>query len=237
MTDMDGSTSSFLCDPPLYSGLQSSGAGGILYMEDFDQDIRPPEDLGEASSEEVLALTLADIEAAIERGRQEGMKTALEDGMLVQAQLQAAALLNIADALISARALLEVVAQQHASDAARALLAILQAAVPAIMAQHAWTEIDAVLSVLLQGLTHEPELRVRAHPGMADRVREALIARLPPNVAVVSVSTDPTLEPSDIQLSWENGRAKRDSAAIWQAITTALAPLGLPALEEICCGH
>jgi flagellar biosynthesis/type III secretory pathway protein FliH len=104
------------------------------------------------------------------------------------------------------------------------------------MARHAQTELDAVLAALLPGLRSEPELRVRAHPDCADHVRESLIGMLDGESGVLSVSADPALAPGDVQINWTDGGTRRDCTEIYAEIRDALVPLGLPALEEICCG-
>jgi len=212
---------------------------GILYVEDFDAPPAPraPEQSPEpppAPPEPVF--TKADVLAAHAAGRQEGVQAALDDAKLLQAQLQAAATQALADSVSAGRAALERIAAQQAEGAARAVLAILQAAVPETMARHAQTELDAVIAALVPGLRCEPELRVRVHPDLADHVREQLVGLLDGEGGVLSVAADPSLSPGDIQINWADGGARRDGTEIYADIRDALAPLGLPALEEICCG-
>jgi hypothetical protein len=114
---------------------------------------------------------------------------------------------------------------------------MLLAALPATMARHGACELEAVLRAILPGLRCAPELRARAHPSMADHVRDTLMAQLPPEMNQVSVAADTTLAPGDVLVAWTDGRAIRDGAAIWTTIRTALAPLDLPPIEEICRGR
>jgi flagellar assembly protein FliH len=240
---MDGS--GFLFDLPVSSSIgEVFGLGdgeGILYVEDFDAPPSPrasetvPVPVPVPEPQEPV-FSKGDVMAAHAAGRQEGLQAALADAQLLQAQVQAAATQALADALAAGRGALERVAVQQAQTASRAVLSILRAAVPETMARHAQTELDAVLAALLPGLRSEPELRVRAHPGGTDHVRDSLIAMLAGEGGVLSVSADPALAPGDVQINWADGGARRDCTEIYAGIRDALAPLGLPALEEICCG-
>jgi flagellar assembly protein FliH len=238
---MDGS--SFLFDLPVSSSIgEVFGLGdgeGILYVEDFDAPPAPRAvESAPAPAPEPLepVFSKADVVAAHAAGRQEGMEAALADARLLQAQMQAAATQALADALAAGRGALERVVALQAENAARTVLAILKAAVPETMARHALTELDAVFTALLPGLRSEPELRVRAHPDCADHVRESLIGMLEGEGGVISVSADAALAPGDVQINWADGGARRDCTEIYADIRDALSPLGLPALEEICCG-
>ncbi len=212
---------------------------GILYVEDFDAppapEADPAPDLPEDPPEPVFSA--ADVAAAHAAGRRAGQKAALTDAMLMHIQLQTAALQALSDALAASRVELECVAARHAEQAARTALSLLHAAIPATMAAHGKTEITAMLEALLPGLRCEPALRVRTHPSLADFVRESLIARLGPDGGVLAVVPTETMARGDIAISWENGKAWRDCAAIHADITAALAPLELPPLEELRGGQ
>ena len=230
---MDGSNAAFLLHPPLMT--PAGGAPpprGILYVEDFDAD---PAGLPAADDVPPAAATLSgdELEAAQELGRQRGLEAALADARLIQAQLQVAATQALADRLATAQALLAQIVERHAADISQTILAILQAAVPATMRLHARDELHAVAAALAPGLAHEPELRVRAHPDLADFVRETVMSLLPASRLAVSVCADPSLGAGDVLLAWQDGHARRDCARIWRDITAALAPLNLPNLEEI----
>jgi flagellar assembly protein FliH len=237
---MDGSTYPFAEDLAAGDDLafvddMPPRASGILYVEDFDA---PPVD--EPAIAEPAPppdpFTEADIDRARAAGYAEGLRDALADASLLQAQLQQAATQALADALAASRATLDRVASDHAGAAAKLLLALAQAAVPTLMARHAAAEADAMIAALLPGLRCEAELRVRAHPDLADHVRERLMALWPGDGGVLSVAADPALSPGDVQVSWQDGHAARDCAQLWHAVAQILAPLGLPSLQEICRG-
>jgi hypothetical protein len=242
---MDGSAATYLRDLP--GALQFDevfGLGrsdGILYVEDFDTPPAKPKQQAEVPPVPVPVVepvySRADLEAAREAGRQAGLQEALDDAHLVQAQLQAAATQALADSMAASRAAMERVVKRQAEGAAGTVLAILLAAVPHAMAKHAEGELQAVIASLLPGLRSEPELRVRAHPDLADYVRETLSAFLAADGGVLAVSADPLLAPGDLQIFWQDGCARRDCSAIYAEIVSALAPLRLPALEEIFDGE
>ena len=236
---MDGSGTAFLHDTPSLSSLTAGISGGILYVEDFDLELAPPsQDDADPVTQEPASpvITADDLEAARSAGHAEGVQAALTDAGLLQAQLQSACLQGLADALGNARSTLERVVRGQAEDSARIMLALLQAALPATMARHAECEINAVLLALLPGLACEPELRVRAAPTVADAIRETLIGLLPKDGGVLSVAADATLAEGDVRVAWLHGHARRDTAAIWTQIRAALAPLGLPTIEDVCDG-
>jgi flagellar assembly protein FliH len=236
---MDGSNAAFLLDPIGSSSVASrAGAGapsGILYVEDFDAESGLQQD-AEPAVPPAPSYTQAELDAAVEAGRQRGGQEALSESALLQSQLQTAALTSLTDALAAARASLEAVACRHAEETARTILAILQGAIPATQRAHAAIELRAILGALTPGLLCEPQLRVRAHPNHADMIREHLIAVLPAETCSLTVTADSTLEEGDITLAWQDGQAKRDCAALRACIAAALAPLRLPSLEEICHG-
>jgi flagellar biosynthesis/type III secretory pathway protein FliH len=237
---MDGSTSSYIQDNPPASRIGDmfglAGSDGILYIEDFDAPPKIPAD-AEITEAKPPVFTAEDIAAAHNVGRLEGMQAALSEAHLLQVQLQAAATQTLADAMATTRAAVERLVAQRADHAARTLLAILQAAIPYLMESHAKNEVQGVIAALLPGLRSEAEMRVRTHPYLADFVRETLVDLLTDNSLVLSVSADESLMPGDIQLSWGEGSAQRDCRCIYDDIVKALAPLRLPALEEICDGQ
>ena len=232
---MDGSA--FLLNRTDFSSFPETGSG-ILYVEDFDLD--PVADRAETSHKPAETaspdpvFTLADLDTAREEGRLAGLSAALDDANLLAAQIQAAATQSLTDALGAAQAALTKIARQTAEDGVRVIVAVLQAALPALMEQHAAGETEAVLRALLAGIAFEPELRVRVHPNAAESVRELLACQLPHGTAILSVTAEGALAPGDIQLAWRDGGAARDTGQIWDAIRGALAPLNLPTIEEVC---
>lgn len=232
---MDGSTSAFLYDAPFLSSPADDYLGGILYVEDFDSDLRTSERPVETLAPEMPApLTQADLDAARAEGRMEGIESALADAAYSRTQLEAAALQSLAESFAGARISLERVATHHAAQSARVILAMMVAAVPATMARHGAIEINSMVECLLPGLLCEPELRVRTHPSLADLVREHLTENLSNGGMVLSVMADPRMGAGDVELCWQQGHARRDCQSVWDAIKTSLSFLSLPpTIEEV----
>ena len=213
-------------------------AAGILYVEDFDA--QPPEEvvLQPAQVDIQPPLQAAqDVEKARQEGRAEGLEAALVDARLLQGQLHTAALQSLVDGMTNARTTFERVVRSHATDTARTIISLLQAALPAMMARHCKVEVDAVLQAILPGLASEPELRLRSHPDLACVVRESVSSQLQHSDLVLSVIADASLAPGDVQVAWRDGSARRDCKALWSDIRAALGPLDLPTFEEINHGH
>ena len=234
---MDGSNAAFLFDEPLLSQRSSSVRNGILYIEDFDDLLTPVlAGAAEGPAPPVPMITEADLRAAHAMGREAGLQAALAEEHLLQSQLRVAALQSVADELSKAEAGLVALARGQAEQTARLLIGILHAALPATMRVHGLSEIEEVVRALLPGLRCEPELRVRAHPAMADLIRESLVARLPDEGCVLSVHADAALGAGDVRVAWKDGHAVRDCGAIWAEICVALAPLDLLLLKDIDFG-
>ncbi len=234
---MDGSAASFLLESPFLSDVPGGKAGGILYIDDFDILVAPDRslDVTPACTDAATPLiTTSDLKAAREDGYTEGMQAALTDAQLVQSQLLTAALQGVTDALRAERAMLEKTARSQAASCVRVILAVLQSAVPFMMAEHAECEADAMVRALVPELAHEPELKVRAHPVLAEPLRETLAECLSDHPIVLSVAADERLAAGDVHVSWQDGQARRDCKSIWNQIRAALVRLNLPSLEEVC---
>jgi flagellar assembly protein FliH len=194
---------------------------GVLFVEDFDEVARiedePPEIIAPHYSAE-------DLEAAREEGRAAGAEEARSDCEVIQSALCAAALAAIGDGLASARDQVKRVAESRAEEIAAAILALLGAALPAAASRLAPQEITALLDMLLPPLCQMPEVRVRVHPDLLERISA--------HVAIydgVTAIADAALAPPDVAVTWQDGHARRDWAELWAQLTTALAPFELAA--------
>ena len=88
-----------------------------------------------------------------------------------------------------------------------------------------------MLAQVLPGLSREPELLVLVRPEMRDGLA-ALVARLGREGAGhVSVQGDETLDDGEVRVRWSAGEARRQPAAIWQAVVQMLQP-ALGALDS-----
>jgi flagellar assembly protein FliH len=252
---MDGSTYSFLsdaedltastviptlaptaADPTTIEPSPAPAAPGILYAEDFDsppvsREPEPPPPPPEP------VFSAADLEAARASGHQEGFSAAKTDAEALRADLHVAALQSLADAMASTRKEAAEIAEQRAKSLSGAVMAVLSAALPKVTEAHAKEELTAVLEALLPGLQAEPVLRVRVHPDLEGCVRAVwkTLSQDEP-AGELQLTADPEMVPGDIRLSWADGRAVRNTAEVWEGIRQALAPLGMPALQELVHG-
>ncbi len=233
---MDGSNAAFLFESPLFSTQESRPVGGILYIEDFDD--KPAASHTEPVPASVVpSYSAEDLAQAREAGRQEGLAAAFAEAQLVQSQLQSAATQSLADGIAATRSVVAELVQGAAEQVSLTLLAILRAALPAVMGRHNEAELRAMISALAPGIAAEPELRVRAHPDLAEFIRETLISVLETTSCVLSVCADSSLQPGDVLVAWQDGQMRRNCRETWSAITEALAPLGLQTFEEIYDGR
>jgi flagellar biosynthesis/type III secretory pathway protein FliH len=227
---MDGLASAFLRDAPADFG---RGGPGILYVEDFDAP--PPRDR-RAPDIITPSFTHAELEAAREEGFKAGLATAQGEHHAVQTELRTAALTAIGEALAAARGEAAAVAQHMAGELVSTVLALVEAALPAAASRLAGAEIAALLACVLPPLKREPALTVRVHPDVHDETEDAIARIWPDHLTRVAVIPDGTLAASDVVVTWSDGEARRETAALWEAIRAALTPCALPALDTILEG-
>lgn len=202
------------------------GSAILLFDEDFDQ--QPP-----PSEPEVIepVFTAADLIAARQEAAQESRERTLEE---VEGSVRAAtsrALAAIAEQLAAARAEVASIAEQSAEAIARLLLDCFATAFPVLSARHGPAELAAIALQILPAVHYEPAIAVRIHPCVVPKLTEA-IASLDADVAA-RVRLIPTegLSPADVRITWANGSAVRDTAALWRQIEDILAAAGLWSVE------
>lgn len=195
---------------------------GVLFVEDFDEAPHRVDDRPEIIAPPVYCAE--DVEDAREEGRLAGGEEARADQEAIQTALCNAALAAIGDGLAIGRADAALVAERRAEDIGGAMLALLGAALPAAAARLAPQEVAALLAALLPPLAHTPNVRVRVHPSVFGGISGQLAT-----FAGVTAQEDGTLAPSDVTLTWQDGEARRDWAAIWAQLSVALTPFQIPA--------
>ena len=212
------------------------GGQEILYAEDFDSPLEEPP--APPSAAPPALFSAADVEAARAAGREAGFAAAAEDQANLRAGLETTALQSLAAAVAATRHDAASIADTRAEALAGAMLAVLNAAVPALTAAHADVEVGAILTALLPGLRIEPVVRVRIHPDLENCLRAAW-ARMSQDepAGELQLTADPSMPRGDVRLSWADGRATRDTAGIWDAIRSALAPFDMPSLQELVHGQ
>jgi flagellar biosynthesis/type III secretory pathway protein FliH len=202
-----------------------------LFVEDFDEPaIGEPEvispDADPAEPPEPM-FTEQELEAARHSGHAEGLAAGRIQAEQAREAATLACLDGIAAGLRASRQDAVAAAEAAIEDAARLMLTMLAAALPAFCARHGEAEVRAVVATLLPRLTQEPAVTIRVSPLHAEALR-ADLARLDAEEFghVRLVPTD-AIAPGDVRLTWAYGDATRNAAALARDIADALAPLGL----------
>jgi hypothetical protein len=83
----------------------------------------------------------------------------------------------------------------------------------------------SLVRLIVPALTQESCITVRAHQRTAEAVAEE-VARLDPELSthVQTVASD-AMAPGDVRVTWRNGAATRDAAALWEQVVRVLAPI------------
>jgi flagellar assembly protein FliH len=203
----------------------------ILFAEDFDAppgvtvlddvpDEAEPAPPPPAITEEDVATARAD---AYAEGHRNGLAQAAADRAEVTRQMLGV----IADRLSGARSEASRVAEDSAETVSRLLLGTLATLLPALCVRHGAAEVTAMVRAVLPALASEPRVTLRISPLVLSAVEQEL-SQLDPDLheRVSLVPTD-TVAPGDVRISWQDGSAVRDAAALWRAVAEALAPLDL----------
>lgn len=199
------------------------GWASALFEEDFDA---PAPSDPEVIAPPAAPLTQADIAAAREDGITEGRTAACTEAAVAAKTLAAAADAFVRE-LGSLRDAMHAAAEENATAIARLLLDTLATLFPMLCARHGEKEVRAVVAALLPGLAHEPEVIIRAAPGLADVLTDDVARACSDNASRVRVLSDIAVPPGDVRLRWNGGTATRDAAALWEAVAEVLAPSGL----------
>ncbi len=206
----------------------------MLFIEDFDAVEMPasaapggdegnePEIIVPAfGAEDVEAARLGGYEAGVAAGRAmvQGAREAALDGLL--AAIRAA----LADAAAGAK----LRADDIGRELARMLAGSLASVLPDLVRRHGAAEISRLVRELLPPMALEPEIVV--HVAAGDR--EALAAdldRLDAHLASrVRLVTEAGMTAGDVMITWKNGRASRDSAALVRQLAELWQRFGLDA--------
>jgi flagellar assembly protein FliH len=207
-------------------GFAHFSRGSLLFAEDFD--LPEVEAVTEIIEPEVIEPTFSldeltkARETAWHDGHSAGLQQAAADSVAAVHETVAA----IAAQLIEEREDAALRAEMSAQAIASVLLDSFAATFPALCAEYGDAEVRSVVRVMLPALMQEPAIKIRAHPRTAEAVAEE-VARLDPDlVARVQTLAVESMAPGDVRVSWRNGSATRDAAALWQQVLQALAPIG-----------
>jgi hypothetical protein len=131
--------------------------------------------------------------------------------------------------LAEARAASAAVADQAGAVLAQTLVSAIGAVMPDLVRRSGLNEVGAMLAQVLPGLSREPAVRVDVRPELADDVA-AMVGRLAPELSArVTVQGVEPLADGEVRVHWSDGHARRQPAAIWQAVMDRLEPALGPA--------
>ena len=102
------------------------------------------------------------------------------------------------------------------------MLELLRKFFPQLCTEYGPAETSEMVSIVLAGLTAEPEVEIRACPaGIADLERQ--LGETPyDGPCKLTLVTIETMLPGDASMRWKNGRADRNAEALWTEILAAL---------------
>ncbi|MEO3473312.1 hypothetical protein AAFN86_15695 [Roseomonas sp. CAU 1739] len=165
------------------------------------------------------------IEPLLAEARQGGWADGLAEGLRRAADTQQAAAARAAEVAVEALRHGHDAAREAAGavaqDLARLVIAMLDAALPGLAADHAAPLAAAFARRVAPVLEVTPEARLLVPPGLGDAVRALLGA------SVIAVEEDASLPPGDARATWRGGGAALDLAMRRQAIGRVLESSGL----------
>jgi len=212
--------------PPTASrGVPPTPTRSALFAEDFDlprrRDAMPA---AEVINPTYSAAELAEARAEARAG---GHASGTAEANIAIAATTQSLLDAIAVALRDAKTAAGAVAERSAEAIARLLLDSLAKLFPVLCERHGEAELCALIRTILPALAQEPALTVRLNPAHTPALMREL-DRLDPDlverVRLVPVEAIPT---GDVRVSWRDGTARRDTAALWQQVRAVLEPAGL----------
>jgi flagellar biosynthesis/type III secretory pathway protein FliH len=196
----------------------------VLFAEDFDlsrrRDAMPVPEIVNAS------YTAAELVEARAAAWALGHAAGTDEAKATTVATTRSLLDGIAAALRDARAEATAVAERSVEPIARLLLDSLAKLFPALCEHHGETEVRALIRAILPALAQEPAITVRVNPAHTPalmRELDRLDAELVERVRLVAVEA---IAVGDVRVSWHDGSAVRDTAALWQQVRAVLEPAG-----------
>lgn len=200
---------------------------GVLYAEDFDAPEPVVVPVPEPPRPPIViepTFSLADLRRASDQAQEEGRVLERREAVVHENRRQADALVRIADALELARTELAGLAASAASATAETLFAMVGVVLPAFAAARGHDELQALLTLLLPAMQHEPRLTIRVQPSLLDGLREAAAPLLEDGPALVDWIAAETMLPGDITVRWQDGLMMRDTRALCAQVRALVMP-------------
>ena len=143
--------------------------------------------------------------------------------------------LAVREALDSIRAAFEKASNEAdrklgraADEIARLLLSALAVALPTLSARYGEEEARAIVRAILPTLANQKVLTIHVSPGILPGLREEVSRVDPDFLSRIRVVAAGSMLPGDVRVSWADGEAIRDAAALWREIEAVLGIGGLP---------
>lgn len=188
----------------------------------FDQSFDPRP--GNVSTPAKPTFGEADIAAALERGRAEGLAAGLAQARAEATQAAAAALGQIQQQLAHYAEVHSATLRDMRNETGLLAFRIAGKLAPALMERHPLTEVEALVGRCLADLRDEPRIVVRVSQTLA----AALEARLDGLAAAsgfpghVVLLADERISGADCRVEWADGGAERDTPALAARIEAAV---------------
>jgi hypothetical protein len=197
-----------------------------LFEEDFDQPPRP----ATPAEPEIITPTfsLEEYEAARAEAWRAGQAAEREAALSADSAATRNALAAIATQIEMTRVDATRVAEDAAEAVASLLLDTLGALFPVLCARFGTAEAEGVLRAILPALRVEPRATIRLAPKLARRIADTLAQADPDLPDRVDIIADEAVPDGDIRVTWRNGEARRDAAALWAEIGDILGQAGWP---------
>ena len=211
-----------------------AGPCGILYAEDFDTP--PPVRLPVQAAPPPPpppTFTAAELEDARVSAADAARAEVMEAAEMAALQMRAAALSGIAEGVGRLREEVAAEVGRATEELSRAVLSMLQAALPSLMDATAGREISGLLGRLLPGLHAERQVTVRVSPEVLGTVEGDLAGLDEEQRARIRLVGADALAPGDLRVSWHEGRLVRDTAAIARASQEILRSAGYAEVAHV----
>lgn len=162
------------------------------------------------------AARAAELIAAIERGKQAGLREAEAGALAMTVRILTAMTARI-DALAADRARTTEESNRLAVEVA---LGVARKFLPAAARRNALEEVAALVKDCLAEAIDEPRLVVRVPDALLDPLKTLIEAQPEARAAAARLVllADPALAATDCRVDWADGGAERNEAALWQEI-------------------
>ena len=203
----------------------------VQYLKIFGEDFAAPRASKPAEAQEAAPppITMDEVDAAYERGVQDGQSTALATAGRQTQEMVQALLLEVGIVNDAARETVDT----NALHITKLLLDLLLKFFPRLCAEYGPAETSDMVAIVLDGLASEPEVEIRACPtGIADLERYFATTPYDGRSKLKLVALE-TMTPGDASMRWKDGRADRNADKLWAEILQALGMHGIINPEPI----